>query len=187
MNKASINAVFKDWTPETWARFRGCYTEGDPGACWEWQGPINPAGYATFSTGGKSYSARKLIWLLAHPSVRTHPATLRFARSKCKNTECVNPIHVRRSSNYKGAKRGRAPIYCPQGHDIRSKDALYFRPGSKAGECRRCRLERQRRYRATEEAKARNREIQTKYRETNPKKDWREQALALLANSRRTP
>lgn len=87
--------------------------EGDPGACWEWQGPRNAHGYGVVRWGGKNIGAHRVALIFNGHGV--DKPTLHALHS-CDNPPCVNPAHLRwgtaaeNSWDMRNRGRGSGPV-----------------------------------------------------------------------------
>lgn len=81
------------------AEFKKHYTEGDPDACWNWNG----------DSGGR-YGRFKLdkVWYSAHRfSYTYHKGEIPFGiliRHTCDNQRCVNPNHLKPGTHKDNAR-----------------------------------------------------------------------------------
>lgn len=64
--------------------------EGDPDACWPWQGAVNQRGYGMYFLDGKRYRAHRIV--LANKVQMDYPQL--SACHTCDNTVCCNPAHL---------------------------------------------------------------------------------------------
>ncbi len=60
------------------------------GKCWIWRGSKLKTGYGRFHFAGKTITAHRISWMLAHGSIEEGMHVLH----KCDNPPCVNPDHL---------------------------------------------------------------------------------------------
>lgn len=97
--------------------------------CWLWVGGIDGRGYGAVWLNGKVRKAHRVVFEAAYGPVGTG---LEFDHL-CRNTACVNPMHLDPVTHLENVRRGAAKkAACPNGHryDI-------VTGGSRR--CRRCR------------------------------------------------
>jgi len=136
---------------------------GEPGACWEWQGPRDRRGYgrdmrrATSSLAGSGL-AHRIAFFLRHGGFT--PET--ELDHTCSNPACVNPDHLEEVSHAENVRRGRAGevnaarqralTRCKRGHPFSSENTYTDHRGHRG--CRQCTRDHHRRY--NEERKSRS-------------------------------
>lgn len=109
--------------------------------CWLWFGRVGPDGYGTF----RSKMAHRLVYT---ELVGPVPDGLQLDH-RCRNRQCVNPLHLEPVSAAENHHRGINPglsrgaemaarTHCPKGHEY-TADNTYARRGKR--ECRTCRRE----------------------------------------------
>lgn len=105
---------FEGPTPEipNWSR----------GRCWQWEGTDNGVGYGLVSVEGRKVLAHLLVYklLVGKPIPRGHEAD-----HLCRNTRCVNPMHLeivlKRVNLLRGvgwAGVNARKTNCPRGHPL---------------------------------------------------------------------
>lgn len=84
--------VFRDLRddPRLVSRFRRRVPEGDPAACWPFEGCRNHSGYGKFGIEGRVHFAHRVAWELAHGPI---PDDMRVLH-RCDNRPCCNPSHL---------------------------------------------------------------------------------------------
>lgn len=100
--RAEKGAVSRDLNPDPRERIAGRSTLSDSG-CWEWQRVRDRDGYGITHFGGKRVRAHRLSYE-AH--IGPIPAGLTIDHL-CRNTCCVNPLHLEAVTNEENVRRAR--------------------------------------------------------------------------------
>lgn len=115
---------------------------GNSSECWNWSGPLDGAGYGSFTSGYKRVGAHRYMLFRMRGYLLPHE----YACHSCDNPRCVNPAHLfagtasdnNRDMSAKGRARGQALSHCAHGHPYDEKNT-YFRAGKVSGrQCRTC-------------------------------------------------
>lgn len=126
----------------------------DTGSCWEWIGAKSSDGYGSVKNEGRTMGAHRLVYQLACGDI---PEGLEIDHL-CRNKSCVNPEHlepVTRAENV--ARYAQTFTHCPQGHPYSGPNLIAReRPnGWRTRDCRECKNESNREYRARRSAASR--------------------------------
>jgi len=119
----------------------------DVESCWNWTGSLMSKGYGQFSVGPR----------VGHKNLRAHRVAYELTAGTipsgmdldhlCRNRRCVNPAHLEPvSASVNNKRAGAARTHCARGHAMETGNIAKGRNGTK--ECRACRLQRKRAYRA---------------------------------------
>lgn len=135
------------WTPPTDAErfWTSVDTSGD---CWLWTGAIARTGYGVFGIGGRTVLAHRYAF---EDHVALIPENLEIDHL-CRVRHCVNPQHLEPVTSAENARRGLNGVLhvrieqCVNGHDYTPANT-YLAPDG-ARDCRACRRDRNRRYKA---------------------------------------
>lgn len=123
------------------------WSKASPTDCLVWHGAQNSKGYGCFAIGGVSQLAHRLAWEDAHGPI---PEGM-LVDHLCRNRSCVNTDHMELVTNRENVRRGKALTVgdlCSRGHLIASERDLYLRKRNGGSECRACRREAIRRWKA---------------------------------------
>lgn len=133
-------------------------TRPTEGGCIEWTGATNGVGYGMFFTdwdGGRNVRQLAHRWSYEH-YVGPIPDGLHVDHL-CRNTLCVNPRHLEPVTQRVNILRGVAPssihakkTECINGHRL-SGDNLILRSNGRWRDCRECKRQKDRRYRANKQ------------------------------------
>jgi hypothetical protein len=109
--------------PSDLARLWDKIDKRGPDACWPWTGACFSAGYGSFSLGGSSVGAHRIVCAMWHGL-----AAGRFAIHSCDNPPCCNPAHLRWGTHAENMEdrgvRGRHPIGRQQGDPVEQRAAI---------------------------------------------------------------
>ena len=131
----------------------------DDDGCWGWDGSRNGNGYPQFAVNKRlqlvhRWSYEHFIGPIPEGAVIDHmchgpECTL---GTQCPHRACVNPWHLRPTTNGENVLRGAGPAaraaratHCPHGHPL-SAENLYVKPATGARMCRECNRESNRRW-----------------------------------------
>lgn len=79
------------WNKQTLEqRFNSRVLRGAPDECWSWTGSALASGYGQIRVEGKTTTAHRVAWALAHGAI---PAG-QVVCHKCDNPVCCNPAHL---------------------------------------------------------------------------------------------
>ena len=141
-------------------RFWSKVQTADPGECWLWTPRAGTGGYGQLYVAGKMRLAHRVAYEIAHGPI---PSGL-VVDHKCDIRNCVNPKHLKATTQRAnihraraweaGAQAQRAKTHCPHGHEYAGDNLALRRDGSR--DCRACN-----RRRAAEQRK--------RYLEANPR------------------
>lgn len=124
--------------------------------CWLWTAGTDQHGYGTFflrrEAGRQVFAkAHRIAWESVNGPV---PAGLELDHAVCERPSCVNPAHLEAVTHRVNSLRGRSPSAqahragrCLAGHDMAGTNVYVKADGDR--ECRECRNERSRAWRAS--------------------------------------
>ncbi|MDO8703389.1 MAG: HNH endonuclease [Sulfuricaulis sp.] len=100
--------------------------------CWNFDGPLDKAGYGKVSLKEKSFRAHRLI---AHVCIKPLMSDTEFVAHKCDNPRCINPDHLfitsplgnmqDRDAKGRGARGSKSPLAKLSEKDIHVIRGLY--------------------------------------------------------------
>lgn len=73
-------------------KFWSLVDRSNDGGCWPWMGPKAKNGYGLFTLAGRSQTAHRYSWYLAHN--QTYTWVRDQVHHTCHNRACVNPAHL---------------------------------------------------------------------------------------------
>lgn len=113
----------------------------DLGPCWLWTAYRDSKGYGSFD----NRRAHRWAWEAEHGPV---PVGLELDHFACDNRGCVRPTHVRPVTHKQNMERGVRAMktHCPYGHPYDETNTFVY-DGRR--NCKVCKAERQRKYRAS--------------------------------------
>ena len=96
--------------------------------CWEWKGGKTYQGYGVFSSDNReSILAHRWIWTYLFGPMPKN----RVINHRCRNTSCVNPVHMEVISQSENVLVGdhyeRKIMHCPRGHAYTTKNTYIQR------------------------------------------------------------
>ena len=118
--------------------------------CWEWRGYIDRHGYGHIGVGSESPLVHRVSYIAFRGVI---PEGL-VIDHLCRNRRCVNPNHLEPVTAAENQRRGfpATKTECKNGHPYDEKNT-YRRPGTNGQrDCRRCAVDRARRYRGRKAA-----------------------------------
>jgi hypothetical protein len=126
-------------------RFWSKVDVGSGGGCWTWTGARSKTGYGSFNVGDG-------VWRSAHRfSYEIHVGTIPDGLALdhlCRETSCVNPLHLEPVTHHENIRRGVTPVQfhqratrCHRGHALPENG--YYRDGGNGPlvYCKACRRE----------------------------------------------
>ena len=136
-------------------RFEASYQVVESG-CWIWSGSAGPGGYGRFRLGGqKTIAAHRWSWTQKNGQIPQGLVLDHFLYpdSGCVGPSCVNPDHVRPTTNWENVLRGNGPTavnkgktHCPDEHEFTPENTYMYKGERRCKLCRR-NAERRRRVR----------------------------------------
>lgn len=123
-------------------RFEEKYIPEPNSGCWLWVGAISDNRYGSFWDGTRNVKAHRFIYEFLNG-----PLIFEALDHKCKNTLCVNPIHLEDVTHKINCQRRneelREKIFCNNNHDLRLHGA-FRNKGDRIGQryCKECNRER---------------------------------------------
>lgn len=122
---------------------------GDPlaraeGECWEWTGTLDENGYGGFMIGRKFHPAHRVAYL--DGGRRNIIPEGHVIDHLCRNTSCVNPLHLEPVPHRENVGRGLvgrdANPTCRKGHEYTEENTMWWRNrGRLYRKCRTCNRE----------------------------------------------
>jgi hypothetical protein len=102
--------------------------------CWVWVGAVNNKGYGLTWFRRKITTAHRAYFIIAYGAVPTG-LTLDHL---CRNTRCVNPVHLEPVTHQENMRRGffGSKTHCPQGHPYAGENLVIPKSGGRR--CRTC-------------------------------------------------
>lgn len=114
-------------------------------SCWRWRGAVNKEGYGLLRVDGRHRPAHRLAYVVARGPIADWLAVDHL----CKNTACINPLHLEAVTHGLNIKRaladhGGAPAsvsrlyraHCKWGHPFDEANTRVKRDGTR--ECKTC-------------------------------------------------
>lgn len=109
--------------------------------CWEWEGRVAAVGYGRVKADGEWQYAHRVSYEVFIGPI---PEGL-VIDHLCRNTTCVNPLHLEPVEQGENVLRGNSPnainarkTHCVRGHPFDKKNT-YIRKDRGYRECRKCR------------------------------------------------
>lgn len=124
-------------------------TKIDKNNCWNYQGSHNNKGngYCQFSIKNKPIYVHRFMYEYYYGEL--NPSLV--IDHLCKNSRCVNPLHLEQVTQKQNCNRGSVGsnmsqiTHCPQGHEYTKENTYYYtsKKGLISRQCRTCGRERQ--------------------------------------------
>lgn len=116
------------------------------GDCWNWVAGKGGTGYGAFYHAGRMLRAHRVAWALMHGQPADPTLVLDHL---CRNRACVNPAHMRLTTNIENILAGEAGQYmkersarqthCKRNHEFTPENTRIYRGARTCVECRRLR------------------------------------------------
>lgn len=124
--------------PSLEGRFLAKFTISE--GCWEWTGGQRVPGYGTLKMGSKNILAHRYAYYWYHGEPVPNDMVVDHL---CRNSLCVNPLHLEIVTHAENTKRGLKgdlfPNHCPKGHEYDEDNTYVNKKGSPV--CRTCKRE----------------------------------------------
>lgn len=96
------------------------------GECWNWTGSKHPRGYGHYRLKGRTLRAHRVMFEWFYGPEAAEGLDVDHL---CRNTSCVNPVHLEAVTHAKNVKRGETGKY-PYGHRTHCDKGHEFTPGN---------------------------------------------------------
>jgi hypothetical protein len=141
-------------TPDDVKRFWGNVDRRGENECWLWLGFVEPRGYGRMRHCGRNIQAHQFSYELNVGPVPDGLSLDHVRARGCIHRHCVNPGHLEPVTTRENVLRGTSPVarnaraeHCPKGHPYDEANT-YVRPDRGGRDCRACRRDNCKAYRA---------------------------------------